>query len=65
MGAAESNRRNTKTCVSVNEEEHLPGDTQKFELPGAWLGRMKRKMQLKQLKQINATRTKEGTRTAV
>lgn len=63
--AAESNRQKAKTWVQVNQEEHLPGDRQKFKFSKVWVGRMKRRMQLMQLKQISMAHAKEGTRTAI
>lgn len=59
-GGTGSNRQKAKTWVQVNQEEHLPGDMQKFKFPEVWAGRMKRKMQLMQLKQINAAPAKKG-----
>lgn len=43
----------------------MPGDRQKFKFPEVWAGRMKRKMQLMQLKQINAAPARKGARTAI
>lgn len=43
----------------------MSGDRHKFKIPEAWVGRMKMKIQLRQLKYIIMAHAKEKIRTAI